>query len=434
MMFEIPEAATNAMKSQLFAGGVMLTIMGSIIAWGRMVPMKLFNFVKRRFVVQVDIVGTDPLFAWFTRWLDSHPQIKKSRLLTASIYGSSAGGLQPSSIGSSSSEDGEPKPPDILFTPAPGSHFLFIRGRPVMLTRERKEAPSGRNGDWGGYQETYTIRAFGRSSAMLRAVLEEARDRAQVEQKKCADVYGFRYGEWRLLTNIRPRPMSSIFLAEGQLERVTADLEEFLRLESWYNERGIPWRRAHMYEGPPGTGKSSVVSALAGHLGLNLYICPVSDKHMTDEKLLSAVQDMRPRSILLLEDVDALVTDREVTGDSGVTFAGLLNALDGVTSKPGVVTIMTTNHPERLDPALVRKGRVDLCEHFGVATRDQAERLYRHFYSGEPSADDYAAQFAAAGEGRAMSDLQGAMLDHKKYPLGALSVLTNTQPRMVRSA
>ena len=178
-----------------------------------------------------------------------------------------------------------------------------------------------------------------------------------------------------------------------------------------------------MYEGPPGTGKSSMVAALAGHLKLNLYICSINDRSMTDERLMSTLQELRPRSILLLEDIDALVQERDVAGEAtGVTFAGLLNALDGVTSKSGVITIMTTNHPEKLDPALVRKGRVDLRETFGVATEEQAARLVRHFYR-DAITDEQVNEFAVAGVGLAMSTLQGALLDHKYDPAGAIKSL-----------
>jgi chaperone BCS1 len=53
----------------------------------------------------------------------------------------------------------------------------------------------------------------------------------------------------------------------------------------------------------------------------------------------------------------------------GITFSGLLNALDGVAAQEGKVLVMTTNHVERLDPALVRPGRIDIRCYFGLASR-----------------------------------------------------------------
>src|SRR5262249_60360189 len=84
-------------------------------------------------------------------------------------------------------------------------------------------------------------------------------------------------------------------------------------------------------------------------------------------------------------------------------LSGLRNALDGVSSRAGRVLFLTTNHPEKLDPALVRPGRVDRKVELGYATSDQARRLFLWFYRGSgPSpaelsrlADRFAAQIPA---------------------------------------
>lgn len=93
------------------------------------------------------------------------------------------------------------------------------------------------------------------------------------------------------------------------------------------------------------------------------------------------------RSILLLEDIDAAFNKREQTSDqgyqSGVTFSGLLNALDGVVSAEECITFMTTNHPERLDPALLRPGRVDFKVMVNNATEHQVRRMFLRFYEDE---------------------------------------------------
>ena len=65
---------------------------------------------------------------------------------------------------------------------------------------------------------------------------------------------------------------------------------------------------------------------------------------------------------------------------SSVTFSGLLNALDGVASSEERIIFMTTNHYDRLDPALIRPGRVDIHEILDDAHGEQAERLFRKFY------------------------------------------------------
>lgn len=156
---------------------------------------------------------------------------------------------------------------------------------------------------------------------------------------------------------------------------------------------------------------------------MDLYLASVADKSMNDERLTRGLLEVNDRSIVLLEDVDCVVKGREVQGEGGVTFAGLLNAIDGVASKPGVVFILTTNHPEQLDPALLRAGRVDLRERLDVATPDQAARMFAHFYGGRPELGELAEHFGRHGAGRAMATLQGALLSHKSDPAGAVGAL-----------
>src|SRR5690606_7749955 len=129
----------------------------------------------------------------------------------------------------------------------------------------------------------------------------------------------------------------------------------------------------------PGTGKSSFILALAGHLGLNLCLLSLSGLSLDDQGLQNLLSCVPSRSIVLIEDIDAafgnsgdvtpndLATSQSLLGTRnkkdksiGITFSGLLNAIDGVASGEGRLLFMTTNHPERLDPALIRPGRIDM--------------------------------------------------------------------------
>lgn len=104
---------------------------------------------------------------------------------------------------------------------------------------------------------------------------------------------------------------------------------------------------------------------------------------------MRSLNDAPPQSIILLEDVDGIFNQREAVidvdeeGNGGVSFSGLLNALDGVRSQEGRILFMTTNHPERLDPALVRPGRCDIQIELKNATSSMVERLFLKFFPGE---------------------------------------------------
>jgi len=113
---------------------------------------------------------------------------------------------------------------------------------------------------------------------------------------------------------------------------------------------------------------------------------------------------------------------RETTQDTGVTLSGLLNALDGVSSREGRVLFLTTNHLERLDPALIRPGRVDRKIELAYATPDQARRLFLWYFRDcglshaelAHEAEHFASQVP---DGRiSMAAIQEHLLRHRRAP------------------
>jgi mitochondrial chaperone BCS1 len=174
-------------------------------------------------------------------------------------------------------------------------------------------------------------------------------------------------------------------------------------------------------EGVPGSGKTSLIIALAGELGVNVYSLNLGDPQLTDGALSTLLADAKQGSFILLEDIDAAFTKREKGKDSenGVTFSGLLNALDGAASKEGSVVFMTTNHKDVLDPALIRPGRADVHVQFDYATTEQAYRLFLQFFPN--TTKDAARRFSAiASRQVTMAQIQAILLDNKHSPEKAL--------------
>jgi len=121
----------------------------------------------------------------------------------------------------------------------------------------------------------------------------------------------------------------------------------------------------------------------------------------------------------MLEDVMSGAMRRMRSRGGSLSFSGLLNAIDGVSSQEGRIIVMTTNFIEKLDPALIRPGRVDLIAEFGLASKLQGEKMFLRFF---PDEKDLAKEFMERlPEGRAsMAELQGVFLKTKDDPLGAL--------------
>src|SRR5262249_9745714 len=140
------------------------------------------------------------------------------------------------------------------------------------------------------------------------------------------------------------RPLRSLILADSILDETLDDLREFYRSSAWHADRGIPNRRGYLLHGPPGTGKTTLVLGLAGELKLPVATLNLSNKLMSDDSLRALVDGLPAAALLLIEDIDCAFKDyRNTSVASGVTLSGLLNALDGVSSRDGRVLFLTTN-------------------------------------------------------------------------------------------
>lgn len=185
----------------------------------------------------------------------------------------------------------------------------------------------------------------------------------------------------------KSRSLKSIILPDGSLSNMIDDFKEFVRQDTkrWYIEHGLPYRRNYLFYGPPGGGKTSTIKAIAGNLKLKACFMTLSHRALGDHTLHEALSKIPKPCILVLEDVDVLFNeDRKSTTESTLTFSGLLNAIDGLVSSDGIVMVMTTNHIERLDPALIRAGRVDRRFEFKMPSMEEIANLFRSFYPKAP--------------------------------------------------
>jgi mitochondrial chaperone BCS1 len=197
--------------------------------------------------------------------------------------------------------------------------------------------------------------------------------------------------EWTRARLGNNRKLDSVVLKAGQKEAILADLERFFGSRERYEALGIPWRRGYLLYGPPGTGKTSLVTALASELSLNVCVLSLASPNVTDEKIGNLLASVPRRSVILIEDVDAFFQQRS-KADTGVkvSYSGFINALDGVAAHEGSVVFLTTNHPQLIDEAAIRSGRVDFRLELGPCDRVQLERMFLKFFDDEAAAVRFA--------------------------------------------
>jgi len=168
----------------------------------------------------------------------------------------------------------------------------------------------------------------------------------------------------------------------------------------------------------------------------------LSDRNLSDDRLNHLMSVAPQQSIILLEDIDAAfvkrIEEKEEGRTSGyanrVTFSGLLNTLDGVASSEERLVFMTTNHLNRLDPALIRPGRVDVKQEIGLASRSQLHKMYKRFYPDQTSAraEEFADRVIGLGQRKSIAQIQGHFMLFKNDPSGAIENIGNQDISLIK--
>lgn len=263
-----------------------------------------------------------------------------------------------------------------------------------------------------------TISTFG-SRQILEELIDEAMQLSLKKEEGRTVIYTSKTGYWKKFGSPRPkRPLSSVILKDGLKESILEDIRHFLNSSKWYYERGIPYRRGYLLHGPPGTGKTSLVSALAGELGMSICVINLNNFDLNDEQLVMLFnQTPGKKCILLIEDIDVAPSSvsREKIHTKGISLSGLLNAIDGIAGQEGRILFMTTNRPEQIDSALTRPGRVDMKVHIDLTTKYQLKYLFLNFFPGFDAQADTFSQLIPEGV-YSSAQIQGFFMEFKDSP------------------
>ena len=179
----------------------------------------------------------------------------------------------------------------------------------------------------------------------------------------------------------RKRRLETVFVEGDVGRKIVARLKWFEANAEWYDRRGVPRKIGFILHGPPGTGKTSLIHAIASELNLDVF-------YVTSLSMMAQKMDtITARSLLVIEDIDTLSAglnrkSAESGKDVALSFSlhEILNTLDGMQTPDGLKFIITTNHLDRLDPALLRPGRIDEIYEIGLLGVEEARRMFRAFY------------------------------------------------------
>jgi chaperone BCS1 len=350
-------------QNQFASGGLLLMLVGSIVVSLKSIPIKCWAWLVKNTTLTMTMTDENDAFSWFGWWFIEQAYSKKANRVE--VFASAK---------------------NVAFVPAPGFHWFMYDKMPLLVwfTRaEEKNVANKRNA-------SYTIRMFGRDQIRLQKLVKSIRTAFDEQFKDVAYIklWNPKDQYWFAIDEPSHRTLDSIVMSCSEKEKILKDIDWFLNAENWFNSMGVPYHRGYLFHGLPGTGKTSLITALANHFKTNVCLLKLSE--LTDMTLATAVRRVARKSMIVLEDVDCVTVSREDAtktkeeeSSTRVTLSGLLNIMDGFQAPQKILFFLTTNYLEKLDPALIRPGRIDFRLAFDYATQEQKQELYSRFFPSE---------------------------------------------------
>lgn len=192
------------------------------------------------------------------------------------------------------------------------------------------------------------------------------------------------------------RTFKDVFITNDIKKGITESISGFLKNKKWYTDHKIPYHYGILLYGPPGTGKSSIISSLS--MEYKLIPCYIDPSNIGS--LLAYKEDLKDNlsdetvKLFIIEDVDScnfLVKNdneypddpnrkRTYSDDRSSHMSDFLNLMDGTKALQNIIWVFTTNHIDKIEPSLIRPGRIDKKFHIDYANNETFNQfLIYHF-------------------------------------------------------
>lgn len=356
-------------SNQFLSGAVGLWGLGVVTYFFKVVPSKVYKFLKKHLTTELIITSNSPYYNYLMEYLQKNKIVDNIRTIKVKTL---------HQYYYQNSSDYEKNIKGIGY----GNHLIFINKIPLLIEIVKDSANQTAN-----EKDSVIITKFGRSHSLFDKLLNDCYqgNDENLKNNNRLEVYKLKGDNSRQFFTSK-RDFNTLFLTTEVENKIIKSLDNFLSNEEYYLKNGIPYQFGIVLYGEPGTGKTSVIRAIASKYNKSLSIVSASELQNIESSIY-----YHPDSIIVVEDIDtnSITHCRKDKDNNNITIldamsvvslSDVLNALDGLLNHHGRIIIITTNHIDKLDKALLRPGRFDFCVELGLVNEEVFTKFIKHYF------------------------------------------------------